>query len=198
MFYNGLTSLDGSLTPRPSLAEEFSSKDARTWVFKLRKGVTFHDGKALTPADVVFSIMRHKDPATGSKAKVLAEQIEEVKATGPNEVTVRLAAPNADLPAILGTWQDRIKGSPRHAIFETRGGLYTDLIMRRDSTPGNNPDFVLAMKHLFNREQTPTRPSGACRRPTWAALPSPSWCRRRPPTRRKWPWCCSTPPSRSA
>jgi peptide/nickel transport system substrate-binding protein len=237
MFYNGLTSLDGSLTPRPSLAEEFSTKDAKTWVFKLRKGVTFHDGKPFTPADVVFSIMRHKDPSTGSKAKVLAEQIEEVKATGPHEVTIRLAAPNADLPAILGTWHfhivrdgvtdvnahmagvgtgpyklkefkagvrslavrndnywkpnrpyldeieyvgiadeaarvnalltgeldltmainprsvDRIKGSPKHAIFETRGGLYTDLIMRRDSTPGNNPDFVLAMKHLFNREQ---------------------------------------------
>jgi peptide/nickel transport system substrate-binding protein len=68
--------LDGSLTPQPSLAEEFTTKDAKTWVFKLRKGVTFHDGKPLTPADVVFSIMRHKDPATASKAKVLADQIE--------------------------------------------------------------------------------------------------------------------------
>ena len=77
MFYNGLTSLDGSLTPQPQLAEEFTTKDAKTWVFKLRKGVTFHDGKPLTPADVVFSIMRHKDPATASKAKVLADQIEE-------------------------------------------------------------------------------------------------------------------------
>src|SRR5688500_18366841 len=48
---------------------------------------------------------------------------------------------------------DRIKGSAKHAIFETKAGLYTDLIMRRDSTPGSNPDFVLAMKHLFNREQ---------------------------------------------
>ena len=44
MFYNGLTSLDGSLTPQPALAEEFSTKDAKTWVIKLRKGVTFHDG----------------------------------------------------------------------------------------------------------------------------------------------------------
>ena len=76
MFYNGLTVLDGSLTPRPELAEEFTTQDAKTWVFKLRKGVTFHDGKPLTPADVVFSIMRHKDPATASRAKVLAEQIE--------------------------------------------------------------------------------------------------------------------------
>jgi peptide/nickel transport system substrate-binding protein len=234
MFYNGLTALDGNLVPQPALAEEFTTKDAKTWVFKLRKGVTFHDGKPLTPADVVFSVLRHKDPATGSKAKVLADQIEEVTASGPNEVTFRLASPNADLPVILGTfhfhivkegttdfnagigtgpykvkefkpgvrsisvrnenyWKpnrpyldeieyvgisdegarvnallageldlvgsvnsrsvDRVKASGRHAIFESKSTTYTDLIMRRDQGPGMSPDFVLAMKHLFNREQ---------------------------------------------
>jgi peptide/nickel transport system substrate-binding protein len=104
MLYNGLTSLDGSLTPQPALAESFATQDAKTWVFTLRKGVVFHDGKALAPADVVFSILRHKDPATASKAKVLADQIETVRASGPNEVTMVLSAPNADLPVILGTF----------------------------------------------------------------------------------------------
>ena len=234
MFYNGLTYLDGSLTPQPSLAEEFTSKDAKTWVFKLRKDVTFHDGKPLTPADVVFSIMRHKDPATASKAKVLADQIEQVTATGPNEVTFRLASPNADLPVILGTYHfhivkegttdfnagigtgpyklkefkpgvrslvvrndaywkpgkpyldeiefvgigdesarvnallsggmelvgsvnprsvERVKGTPGYGIFVTQSGQYSDLVMRKDAGPGANPDFVLAMKYLFDREQ---------------------------------------------
>ena len=234
MFYNGLTVLDGSLTPRPSLAEEFTTQDAKTWVFKLRKGVTFHDGKPLTPADVVFSLMRHKDPATASRAKVLADQIESATATGPLEVTVRLTSANADLPAILGTYHfhivkegttdfsagigtgpykvkefkpgvrsiavrnenywkanrpyldeiefvgipdesarvnallsgqldligtvsprsvERILASGKHGVFETKSVSYTDLIMRRDSGPGSNPDFVLAMKYLLNREQ---------------------------------------------
>ena len=234
MFYNGLTYLDGSLTPQPQLAEEFTTKDAKTWVFKLRQGVTFHDGKSLTPQDVIFSLMRHKNPATASKAKPLADQIEEVTATGPHEVTIRLATPNADLPVILGTYHfhivkegttdfsagigtgpykvkefkpsvravavrndnywkpnrpyldeiehvgigdesarvngllagdldlvlsidprsvSRVTGSSQHAIFETKAGPYTDLIMRRDSAPGNNADFVQGMKHLFNREQ---------------------------------------------
>ncbi|MFC5523311.1 ABC transporter substrate-binding protein [Polaromonas jejuensis] len=234
MFYNGLTVLDGSLTPRPALAEEFTTRDATTWVFKLRKGVQFHDGKPLVPADVVFSLMRHKDPATASKAKALADQIEDVKATGPNEVTIRLTAPNADLPVILGTfhfhivkdgttdfnagigtgpykvkefkpgvrsiavrndayWKpgrpyldeieyvgigdegarvnallsgdldlvgsvnprsvQRVRDSAGHAIFETQAGQYTDLVMRREGGPGSNPDFVLAMKYLFDREQ---------------------------------------------
>ena len=234
MFYNGLTWLDGSLTPQPALAEEFATKDAITWVFKLRRGVTFHDGKPLTPADVVFSILRHKDPATASKAKSLADQILEVKATGPSEVTMRLASANADLPVVLGTfhfhivkqgttdfnagigtgpykvkefkpgvrsiavrnegyWKpgrpyldeiefigigdesarinallsgeldlvgtvnprsvQRVSESPGHAVFETRAGLYTDLVMRREGGPGGNPDFVLAMKYMFDREQ---------------------------------------------
>nr|MCU0923425.1 ABC transporter substrate-binding protein [Burkholderiaceae bacterium] len=234
MFYNGLTVLDGSLTPRPQLAEEFITQDAKTWVFKLRKNVSFHDGKPLTPADVVFSIMRHKNPATASRAKVLADQIESVTASGPNEVTFRLVSPNADLPAILGTYHfhivkdgttdfsagigtgpfkvkefkpgmrsiavrnenywkpgrpyldeielvgitdesarvngllagqldlvvavsprsvDRVLAGGKHAIFETKATSYTNLIMRRDSSPGNNPDFVLGMKYLFNREQ---------------------------------------------
>lgn len=234
MVYNGLTSLDGSLSPQPALAESFATTDARTWVFALRKGVTFHDGKALSPADVVFSLMRHKDPATASKAKVLADQIESVRASGPNEVTVVLTAPNADLPVILGTfhfqiakegttdfsggvgtgpyklkefkpgvrtvvvrndayWKPgkpyldeiefvgigdesarvnallsggmdlvasvnpravaRVSGTPGYAIFTTQSGQYSDLIMRKDMGPGASPDFVLAMKHLFDREK---------------------------------------------
>jgi len=234
MLYNGLTSLDASLTPQPALAESFDTKDAKVWVFKLRKDVKFHDGKPLTPADVVFSIMRHKDPATTSKAKALADQIDTVKASGPNEVTVTLSAPNADLPVILGTFHfmivkdgttdfstgigtgpyklkefkpgvrsiavrneaywtpgkpyldeiefvgigdegarvnallsgdldlagsvnprsvDRIKGTPGFSVFTTQSGQYSDLIMRKDAGPGANPDFVLAMKYLIDREQ---------------------------------------------
>ena len=38
------------------------------------------------------------------------------------------------------------------SIFETKSGNYTDLVIRADSSPGNNPDFVLGMKHLLNRE----------------------------------------------
>ena len=86
-----------------ALAESIETKDATVWVVRLRKGVQFHDGKALEPADVVYSIMRHKDPATASKAKTLADQIKDVKATGADEVTITLERANADLPVILAT-----------------------------------------------------------------------------------------------
>ena len=103
MFYNGLTELDSHLGAKMALAESVETKDAVVWVVTLRKGVQFHDGKPLEPADVVYSIMRHKDPATASKAKTLADQIKDAKATGPNEVTITLEGANADLPVILAT-----------------------------------------------------------------------------------------------
>lgn len=104
MFYNGLTALDGQLVPQPELAESFTHQKATVWVFKLRKGVTFHDGSELTADDVVYSLNRHKDPKVASRANALAKQMKDIKATGKHEVTITLEAPNADLPVILGTW----------------------------------------------------------------------------------------------
>jgi peptide/nickel transport system substrate-binding protein len=234
MFYNGLTTLDGSLTPQPALAESWSNEGARVWTFKLRSGVEFHDGKTLTAEDVVFSLNRHKDPATASRARSLALPMQEIVATGPNEVRITLDAPNADLPVVLGTfhfhivkagttdfstaigtgpfrcrefqpgvrsiavrnpnyWQSngpyldeiefigisdeqarinallsgdvhliggvdprsvrRIQQTQGYSVFETKSGYYTDLVIRLDQVPGNSPDFVLAMKYMFDRQQ---------------------------------------------
>jgi peptide/nickel transport system substrate-binding protein len=105
MLYSGLTQFDGRLTPRLALAESIDTRDRILWRIRLRKGVQFHDGKALTAADVVYSLMRHKNPLTGSKVKSVAEQIVEAKAIGTDEVLLRLASPNADLPSILAVSQ---------------------------------------------------------------------------------------------
>lgn len=104
MLYSCLTAFDGSLTPRPALAERFASEDATAWRFHLRPGVSFHDGKPLHADDVVFSLLRHKDPATVSKAKIFADQIAGVRALSPSEVEVVLHQPNADLPVMLATF----------------------------------------------------------------------------------------------
>lgn len=103
MFYNCLTVIDTKLAPQMMLAESISSTDGALWTVKLRKDVTFHDGKALTSADVVYSLLRHKNPAVASKARAVAEEFEEVKATGPNELQIKLNSPNVDLPALLST-----------------------------------------------------------------------------------------------
>lgn len=56
--YDGLLEYNFDLSPRPCLAESYSiSKDGKTITFKIRKGVTFHDGKPLTAEDARYSIM---------------------------------------------------------------------------------------------------------------------------------------------
>lgn len=101
MFYNGLMRFDSHMVPQLELAERIESTDATLWVITLRKEVTFHNGKALTAADVVFSLLRHKDPITGSKVLPLASQFAEVKANGSHEVQIQLSGPNAELPSVL-------------------------------------------------------------------------------------------------
>ncbi|KKB62856.1 ABC transporter substrate-binding protein [Robbsia andropogonis] len=101
MFYSGLTQLDSALAPTMNLAESIVSSDAKVWTITLRKGVTFHDGKSLTTADVIYSLLRHKDPKVASKIMTLAEQFTDAKAIGPNQIELTLANANADLPVLL-------------------------------------------------------------------------------------------------
>ncbi|WP_041558274.1 ABC transporter substrate-binding protein [Novosphingobium sp. PP1Y] len=102
MLYNGLTCIeDESLVPRPSLAKSIDSADRITWHFELERGVRFHDGSELTAQDVVFSLLRHKDPAVGSKMETIAAQFADVRSDGRYGVTIRLTGANADLPTIL-------------------------------------------------------------------------------------------------
>ena len=102
-FYNRLTFLDADGKLQMELADKFETKDAKVWTVTLKKGVTFHDGKPLTSADVIYSLKRHLDPAVGSKSNSLAKQMTEFKAVDPLTVEITLAAPNGDLPTILST-----------------------------------------------------------------------------------------------
>ncbi len=54
--YNGLLQFDEQLNPQPSLAQSWDiSPDGKTYTFHLEKGVTWHDGKPFTSADVKFT-----------------------------------------------------------------------------------------------------------------------------------------------
>ena len=96
--YNRLTFLPESGDVQMELAESIESTDAKLWTVKLKKAVAFHNGKTLSAADVVFSLNRHLDPATGSKVNAIAKQITEVKAVDPLTVQISLARPNSAAP----------------------------------------------------------------------------------------------------
>src|SRR5215831_20125360 len=56
--FERLTTRDKQLRIIPSLATSWEMAGPKLWRFRLRRGVTFHDGTPLTAEDVVFSIRR--------------------------------------------------------------------------------------------------------------------------------------------
>ena len=87
------------------VAEAFeSSPDAKTWVFTLRKGVEFHNGKTVQASDVVASINHHRSDDSKSSAKALLKAIKDVKADGKNSVVVTLDSGNADFPFVIADY----------------------------------------------------------------------------------------------
>ena len=84
---NSLTEVDADGNVQPDLAEAIErSEDAKQWVFKLRKGVTFHNGKDLTAGDVVASYRHHMGEGSKSVAKSILAPITELKADGKDTV----------------------------------------------------------------------------------------------------------------
>ncbi len=92
----GLTKInvDGSVTPL--LAESWTmDPDGRSYTFKLKKGIKYHDGEAFDSAAVKFSFERAKDDKSTNKAKgAVFNNISSISAPDPH--TVILTLNNAD------------------------------------------------------------------------------------------------------
>jgi peptide/nickel transport system substrate-binding protein len=102
---NNLAEVDADGKITPELAESWeSSKDAKTWTFKLRPGVEFHNGKTLEAADVVASYNHHRGAATKSGAKGVMEPIANIRADGKNIVVFELKGGNADFPFVTADY----------------------------------------------------------------------------------------------
>ncbi|MCP5263384.1 MAG: ABC transporter substrate-binding protein [Rhodoferax sp.] len=98
--FDGLVNQDDRQQIRPALAKSWKAVDDKTWEFQLREGVTFHDGSALDPQDVIASLARVKLAATNSPSSFVAyvKGIESVTAAGPMTVRIKTEAPMPLLP----------------------------------------------------------------------------------------------------
>lgn len=95
-------SADGTLEMRIAEAVE-SSADAAIWRFTIRKGVKFHNGAELTPADVLATLERHSNKESSSGAFGIMEGISSMRVDG-DVVEVTLSAGNADLPYLMADY----------------------------------------------------------------------------------------------
>ncbi len=101
---NGFIEIDENNRPMPELLDHWESKPgAADWVFDVRKGVTFSNGKTLDADDIVYSLNLHRGD-TKSAAKATLGDIAEVKALGPNQVAITMSSGNVDLPYLLSDY----------------------------------------------------------------------------------------------
>lgn len=100
--YESLTTIDPNGKVIPGLATEWRllPDDPTVWEFKLRKGVTFHDGAPLTADDVVFSFQRVTAPTSGLRSYF--DDVVSVKAV--DDYTVWIKSKNPNLPLINDIW----------------------------------------------------------------------------------------------
>jgi peptide/nickel transport system substrate-binding protein len=83
-----------------SLAESWNeSADGLTYEFKLRKGVTFHNGDPLTAEDVKFSLERYR----GASANLYKEKVKAIEIVDPHLVRIHLKEPWPDFMTFYGT-----------------------------------------------------------------------------------------------
>ncbi|WP_295316042.1 ABC transporter substrate-binding protein [Roseobacter sp.] len=130
---------DGSIENR--LAESIeASADAKTWNFKIRKGVEFHNGKSLTPDDVMRTMERHSNEDATSGALGIMQGIESMAVDGDN-FQVTLSTPNADLPYLLADYHLQIQ--PDGGFDDPASGIGTGAYMIEVDEPG--------VRHLFKK-----------------------------------------------
>ena len=103
--------------PQPSIAARWDTPDQKQWDFFLRPGLTFANGRAVTAADVKFTLERIAKPLTASPAGDLlqpvtgyaaftagsAPDLAGITTPAPNHVHISLDSPLSVLPAVLSS-----------------------------------------------------------------------------------------------
>ncbi|QDL94625.1 ABC transporter substrate-binding protein (plasmid) [Paroceanicella profunda] len=99
--FNGLLAFDETMKIVPDLAESYHALEDGGLEFRLREGVTFHDGSALTSEDVKFSIERLLDPDTASPNAGKVGQVDRVEVVDPLTLRIYTKEPFAPLLTFL-------------------------------------------------------------------------------------------------
>ena len=135
--FNCITEIapDGSL--RGDLAESWEAADGgATWIFNLRSGVEFHNGKTMTSEDVIASLNYHRGEDSKSAAKGLLSAVTDISADGPNRVVISLTEANADFPFVIGDYHLVILPAEADGSVNPVGGIGTGAYALNNFEPG--------------------------------------------------------------
>jgi len=122
--FDTLADLDDKGEARPKLALSWDhSEDFKTWTFKLRPGVKFHDGTPFNAEAVKANFDRQKDPANKCRCAFYIAFIHDVQA--PDELTAvyNLNDPAVNLPSLF-TIQSSNNAMQSPTAWKTKGDDY--------------------------------------------------------------------------
>jgi len=79
LLYSRLIRLDNQMRPYPDLAEHWGQPDPKTYIFNLRRGIKFHNGRELTADDIKYTYERILNPETGAIARSFFASIDTIQ-----------------------------------------------------------------------------------------------------------------------
>lgn len=145
---NSLTEVDAAGNINPDAAESYESADgASKWMFKIRNGLTFHNGKSVTANDVVESYRHHMTEDSRSAAKSLLAAVADIKADGNDTVVFTLQAGSADFPYLTSDYHLPILPAKDGGGIDWEAGIATGPFILEKFEPGvstrlkRNPNY---------------------------------------------------------
>ena len=137
LVYSYLMRLDENLAVQPDLADSMptTSSDGKTVTVKIRSGVKFHNGDALTSADVKYTFDRIIDPKNAAVARSFFGDVDTITAPDATTVVFNLKTPNAALIAYMA--------HPNTGIVSKKIGDANADLSKKETAIGSGP-FKLA------------------------------------------------------
>ena len=150
LFYNRLVEwgTDGAI--HPALAESWTvSPDGKSWTFKLRRGVKFHNGRELAADDVKFTYEKVMDAKVGSGGRGYFAAVEGIEIPDKYTVRIHTKAPTASLLAgLAGNWsaivpRDEVekRGDLRRTAIGTGPFILQEWVPQSHLKARRNPDY---------------------------------------------------------
>lgn len=113
---------------QPGLATSWEPLDDTTWEFKLREGVTFHDGSSFSAKDVVYTVCRIPNVENSpSSFTVYTKAIADMQIKDPHTLIIKTDGPYPLLPVEVSTWG---------VLSASANGVTGDIGFSRDGCSG--------------------------------------------------------------
>jgi peptide/nickel transport system substrate-binding protein len=206
LYAEALTSIGPDGGVEPFLAESFDiSADGRTYTFKLRHGVVFHNGDPMSAKDVLANFERVRSKVSGGWLASAMKLVDKVEATDDRTVVLTMNEPYAPLlnllselwimsprsegwdgtitrpigtgPFSFGQWQPQVRlHAPAHKAYWRKGMPYLDAV---EANLREDTDKALALRagelHIASVSRDVARQLAASRAFTIQTLKDSTW-----------------------